>query len=206
MSASTTEDVLTQQGVVAIVRTSTTEGASRATGALLQAGVRAIEVSFTTPGATTVIAEARATAGPAVVVGAGTVRTPADAAAAYAAGAQFLVSPVLDVEVVGYAVEHDLAVLPGVLTPTEIEGALRAGARMVKIFPAHLWSPAAMAAVAEAMPDVRFVPTGGIDARNAPAWIAAGAAAVGVGGSLVRAADPAAALRELVDAIAAARG
>jgi len=203
MTADQTLAAITEQGVVGIVRAGTAEAGRTAARTFLEAGLGAVEVSLTTPGALETIESL--TAGGAAV-GAGTVRTLADARDVRAAGATFLVSPLLDVEVVRYALENDLVALPGCLTPTEMATAQRAGAQLVKIFPAHLWSPAALAGMLEAMPDLRCVPTGGVSAESAPAWVRAGAAAVGVGGSLTRAADPAAAVAALLAAIREARG
>lgn len=203
MTAPSTLARIADQGIIGIVRTGAADLARTAARTLLDAGLGSVEISLTTPGALDVIAELR-DEGPGV--GAGTVRTLADARDAVAAGARFLVSPQLDVDVVRHAVDHDLAVVPGCLTPTEMQTARAAGAHAVKIFPAHLWSPAALRGLLEAMPDLACVPTGGIGATSAPEWIAAGALAVGVGGSLTRAADPPLAVAELLAAMRRARG
>lgn len=200
MSAVETFAAIAEQGVIGILRTRSRAEASEASATLLTAGLAAVEVSLTTPGALQVIAEHAGR------VGAGTVRTVADARDAHAAGAAFLVSPNLDLEVVRYAVDHDLAVVPGCLTPTEMTTAQRAGASAVKIFPAHLWSPAALRGMLEAMPDLRCVPTGGVSPGSAPEWIAAGAVAVGVGGALTRADDASTAVADLLAAVRDARG
>lgn len=191
------------QGVIGIVRARSAAEATRAATGLIDAGLAAVEVSLTTPGALDVIA---ALHDGGTEVGAGTVRTLDDAHDARAAGAGFLVSPNLDLEVVRFAVEHDLAVVPGTLTPTEMTTAIAAGAHAVKIFPAHLWSPAALRGMLEAMPDLRCVPTGGVSPASAPEWIAAGALAVGVGGALTRSEDPRAAVADLLAAVQDARG
>lgn len=202
MTAAETVDRIVRQGVVGIVRTGEAAEAASAARALLDAGLAAVEVSLTTPGALEVVAELAAEGR---AVGAGTVRTPVDARAAVAAGASFLVSPELDLDVVRYAVERDLAVVPGCLTPTEMATAQRAGAHAVKIFPAHLWTPAALAGTLEAMPDLRCVPTGGVTPGSAPDWVRAGAVAVGVGGSLTRADDVHGTVARLLAAIRDAR-
>lgn len=201
-SAAVLADIETQ-GVVGIVRSGSADAAESAARTLLGAGLGAVEVSLTTPGALAVIERLH---GSGARVGAGTVRTLAQARDAVAAGAAFLVSPLLDLDVVTFAVERDLAVLPGCLTPSEMATAQRAGAAAVKIFPAHLWSPAGLRGLLEAMPDLRCVPTGGVSPASAPDWIAAGALAVGVGGSLTRGPDPEAAVTELLEGIRAARG
>lgn len=200
MSADGTIAAIADQGVIGIVRTRSAREASEASATLLASGLAAVEVSLTTPGGLDVIAEHAGS------IGAGTVRTLADARDARAAGAAFLVSPNLDLEVVRYAVEHGVAVVPGCLTPTEMSTAQRAGAHAVKIFPAQLWSPAGLRGMLEAMPDLRCVPTGGISPEDAPVWISAGALAVGVGGALTRAEDPSAAVAGLLAAVRDARG
>lgn len=202
MTAGQTVAAIADQGVVGIVRAASADAGRAAARTFLDAGLAAVEVSLTTPGALETIAELT---GSGSAVGAGTVRTLAQARDAHAAGATFLVSPLLDLEVVRYAVESDLAVLPGCLTPSEMATAQRAGAQLVKIFPAHLWSPAALAGVLEAMPDLRCVPTGGVSVETAPQWVRAGAVAVGVGGSLTRADDPGTAVAGLLAAIQDAR-
>ena len=102
-------------------------------------------------------------------------------------GARFVVSPVLEVNVVQTAADLGLASMPGVATPTEALAAFRAHADLIKLFPARVWSPAAVADLLAAMPDLPLVPTGGIEAADAPARIHAGAVAVGLGGALQRA-------------------
>ncbi|WP_156253451.1 bifunctional 4-hydroxy-2-oxoglutarate aldolase/2-dehydro-3-deoxy-phosphogluconate aldolase [Pseudactinotalea terrae] len=202
MTADQTVAAIAEQGVVGIVRATTAEAGRTAARTFLDAGLAAVEVSLTTPGALETIAELTESG---CAVGAGTVRTLAQARDAHAAGATFLVSPLLDLQVVRYAVENDLAALPGCLTPSEMTTAQRAGAQLVKIFPAHLWSPAALAGMLEAMPDLRCVPTGGVSAESGPEWVRAGAVAVGVGGSLTRAEDPRGAVADLLAAIQDAR-
>lgn len=197
------------RGVVGIVRATDPEDALARGRALVAAGLAVVEVSLTTPDAVSVIAalqETREARNGTAHVGAGTVRTREDLDRMLAAGAGFVVSPVLVDDVVAAAVEADVAAFPGCATPTEILRAVDLGAAAAKVFPAQLWGPAALAAVLEAMPDVRTIPTGGVDAANAGAWIAAGATAVGVGGSLTRASDPQAAVARLYATIRAARG
>jgi 2-dehydro-3-deoxyphosphogluconate aldolase/(4S)-4-hydroxy-2-oxoglutarate aldolase len=123
---------------------------------------------------------------PSALVGAGTVMTAADAASAVDAGARFLLSPVLRSEVVEAAHAADVAAVPGAFTPTEIDACMRAGADLVKLFPADRLAPADLRVLLAALPDARLMPTGGISAANAAEWLAAGAVAVGVGGALTR--------------------
>jgi 2-dehydro-3-deoxyphosphogluconate aldolase/(4S)-4-hydroxy-2-oxoglutarate aldolase len=123
-------------------------------------------------------------------VGAGTVLDAAAAFAAITAGAQFLVSPVVAEDVLRTGHRYGLAVLPGAATATEMNLALELGADMVKLFPSGALGLEFMRSVATAMPQVPFVPTGGVTTENAPLWLEAGAVAVGIGGNLTRG-DPA---------------
>lgn len=196
---------LRQHGVVAIVRTKTPETALANARVLLESGLRVLEVALTTPGALGVVEQLRAEAADDVLIGAGTVTDYGLAGDAIAAGAQFLVSPNVRTDVIALAGRSGVATIPGCLTPSEMIDALSAGATAVKIFPAHLWTTAALKGMLEALPDVPTVPTGGISPETAPDWIAAGALAVGIGASLTKAADPALQARTLQEAIAAVR-
>lgn len=168
--------------VIAVLRG---EDARASAIALRAAGVHVLEVTFTTPDALALIEEL---ARDDVCVGAGSVRTSQQAREAVDAGAGFLVSPVVDMEVVAVAKALRVPMVPGALSPSEIEAAWQAGAAAVKLFPAHVLGPGYLASVLAPMPDVLVIPTGGIDDRTARAWFEAGAAAVGAGGWLT--ADP----------------
>lgn len=120
------------------------------------------------------------------LVGAGTVLEDADLLAAAASWADFAVAPVLDLDLLEGALRRELPFVPGALTPTEIRVAWRAGATFVKLFPASAVGPALVRELRGPLPDVELIPTGGIDTSNASAFLAAGAAAVGVGGALAR--------------------
>jgi 2-dehydro-3-deoxyphosphogluconate aldolase/(4S)-4-hydroxy-2-oxoglutarate aldolase len=151
----------------------------------MQAGFPIVEITLTTAGALAAIRTARGVAG--ALVGAGTVRTATQARDAVTAGAQFLVSPSCDPEVAEIGVAAGIPYLPGALTPTEIEHALRAGAHAVKIFPARVVGPQYLRDLGQPIPGLRAVASGGIDADNAMSYLAAGAWAVCPGGSVVRA-------------------
>lgn len=172
-------------GVVAILRGDPGSGLLAAVDALAAGGVRAIEVSLTSPGATALIARAAAHAPPGMVVGAGTVLTVPQVREVHASGATFLVSPVVDAEVIGAALDLGLAPIPGAFTPTEVRAALRAGAPAVKLFPADVLGPRFVKGLLAPMPGVRLVPTGGVSLELARAFAAAGAWAVGVGSPLL---------------------
>jgi 2-dehydro-3-deoxyphosphogluconate aldolase/(4S)-4-hydroxy-2-oxoglutarate aldolase len=158
---------------------------------LADAGVRAFEITFDDPEAADDLIACRERLrdgdGPTRVIGAGTLTTAARLEAALACGADFGVSPVLDLELVSAAGRSGLSFVPGVYTPTEALSAWRGGATFVKLFPASSLGPAHVRELRGPMPDIETIPTGGIDASNARAFLDAGAVAVGVGSAIVRA-------------------
>ena len=170
--------------VVPVVRTTKAELAARAVEWLRGAGITIFEITMTVPDAPGLIR--RLSADPALLVGAGTVPDRAAAEACLDAGARFLVAPWVDEAVAEAARARGAAALLGAMTPTEVRAALSAGADVVKIFPASsAGGPAHIKALRSVFPGVAFCPTGGVDARNAPDYLAAGAAFVGIGGKLV---------------------
>jgi 2-dehydro-3-deoxyphosphogluconate aldolase/(4S)-4-hydroxy-2-oxoglutarate aldolase len=179
-------DAIAEQRTLVIVRLETRDEAVAACKILAGAGLRALEVSLAQAGATAVIAEAADELAGMAFVGAGTIRTVRDAAAAVAAGAQFLVGPGLDEAVAAWAGERDLLYVPGALTPTEVEAASR-WSPLVKLFPAGRFGPGYLRDLRAPFPDVRLVPTGGVDLDNARPFLDAGATAVALGSSLVNA-------------------
>ncbi len=139
--------------------------------ALVEAGLRAVEITLRTPSALEAIRRS-ALEVPNAVVGAGSVTSAALAAQAIGAGARFVVSPGLDAGVIDTAVSNSVPVLPGVATATELLGAVHAGLDAVKLFPAALiGGPGLIRAFAAVWPEVRFMPTGGINAASAPAYL-----------------------------------
>jgi Entner-Doudoroff aldolase len=151
-------------------------------GAAIRGGMRVVEFTMNTPGALDLVAEHAAMEG--LTVGAGTVLSPDDATAAVAAGARFLVSPVLDDVVVRRAAELGTLLIPGCQTPTEMWRAHGLGCPVQKLFPAPAGGPAHVRALLGPMPFLRLLPTQGVDASNVRAYLDAGAAAVGLGGAL----------------------
>lgn len=170
--------------VMAILRAGSAQRFAEITDVLVDAGVRAVEFTFTTPGVLEAISTYAARKPVDVVLGAGTVTSTDDARRAVDAGATYLVAPTVDLEVIDWAVKHDVPILPGALTPTEIHTAWRAGAYAVKLFPASIGGPSYLAAIRGPLPDVPLVPTGGIDVANARAYLDAGAKALGIGSPL----------------------
>ncbi len=180
---------LRRERAIAIVRADA--GVEDVVRAVWAGGIGLVEVSLTSRDALGAIERLAAEATPERQIGAGTVLDAAQAASATAAGASFLVSPALDVDLVGWAAREDVAHLPGVLTPTELARAVAAGAGPLKLFPATLGGPSYVRALLGPFPDAALVPTGGIDAANAGDYLASGAVAVAVGSSLTGLGDPA---------------
>jgi 2-dehydro-3-deoxyphosphogluconate aldolase / (4S)-4-hydroxy-2-oxoglutarate aldolase len=174
-----------QAGVIGIFRVDSAEGCIPAMDALVRGGLRVFEVTMTTPGALDVISDARAKYGDDALVGAGTVLDRADAEKAVAAGAQFVVSPSLDREVLGFCSAEGVVSCPGTFTATEIVQAWKWGADLIKVFPVSQVGPGYIKAIRAPLPQVRLVPTGGVDAGNLGEYLAAGAFAVGIGGGLI---------------------
>jgi 2-dehydro-3-deoxyphosphogluconate aldolase/(4S)-4-hydroxy-2-oxoglutarate aldolase len=171
-------ETLRRSRAVAVLRTPHAAAAAPALRAAMRGGFHVLEVTLNTPAALERIAELAAT--PEVVVGAGTVLSPAEAHAAAGAGARFLVSPVFDPEVLEAAQRLGVPLLPGVATPGEALRAHRAGAEVLKLFPPPAGGPAWVRAVLAPLPFLRLVPTSGVDAGNAREWLDAGCFAVGV--------------------------
>jgi len=171
-------------GLIAVIRADRAEDAVRVAGALLEGGIPAVELTFSTPGAAEALAEVRRTYGEEVLIGAGTIREPAQVEAAVRAGAAFLVTAHLRHDILAALLATGLPVAPGVFTPSEVAQALDAGARAVKLFPASTGGPRHLRALQGPFPGLRAIPTGGIGIDDLPAWFGAGALAVGIGGEL----------------------
>jgi len=172
-------------GIVAVVRAESGATLTRVVEALLEGGVTAAEITFTVPDAVEVIREVKRTVGERVVLGAGTVLDPETARAALLAGAAYIVSPSTNPEVIRLCRRYDAPVMPGAFTPTEVVTAWEHGADVVKIFPAELGGPAHLKALRNPLPQIRLMPTGGVNLETAEAFLKAGACCLGVGGALV---------------------
>jgi len=175
---------LARDRLLVIIRGADPEAAVAASLALLSSGIRFLEVSLVTADALAVIAEVARLAPDGAVIGAGTVLTRDDVARAAGAGARFMVTPALT-ESVPESVAGGIPVLAGVLTPTEALTAIGLGADAVKLFPATLGGPSYLRALREPLPDLPFIPVGGVDVALAGEYLASGAVAVGVGSALV---------------------
>jgi len=175
---------LRRHGIVAILRGVAGATLAARVQALHAAGIRLIELALSEPVALPLVAQLARVAPPDMLVGAGTVTSRALAEAAHAAGARFLVTPHVAPDVVAYADTHDLGVLCGALTPSEIAAVHAAGGRFVKLFPASALGPAYLRALRGPYPTLEVVAVGGVGSANLAAYLEAGAVGAGVGGAL----------------------
>jgi 2-dehydro-3-deoxyphosphogluconate aldolase/(4S)-4-hydroxy-2-oxoglutarate aldolase len=177
-------DRIIECGVVAVLRADKPGELLDVSKALREGGVVAIEVTMTVPGALKVIEEASAKMED-TIVGVGSVLDPETARAAILAGAEYVVGPALNLGVIEMAKRYGKPVMPGAFTPTEILAAWQAGADVVKVFPASVGGPSYFKDVKGPLPQVRLMPTGGVDIKTTPEFIKAGASAVGAGSAMV---------------------
>jgi len=173
------------EGALAVIRTDSTERALAATQAVIAGGFRAIEITYSFPGATEAIAKLAETNENDLLLGAGTILKPQQVHEAVGAGAQFLVSPCVLPDVIDAAREHQVAIIPGAFTPTEIYNAHSLGADIVKIFPTVRFGPEYLKAVRGPLPQIPIMPTSGVDCSNVADWFAAGAVALGAVSSVL---------------------
>lgn len=200
-------------GVVAVLRADSPDALVHVAQAIGRGGIGAVEITMTTPGALDVIGECADRLGDELLLGAGSVLDPETARAAILAGAEYIVTPTLNPEVITLCRRYDKIVIPGALTPTEILTAWESGADIVKVFPATVVGPRYFKDVKAPLPQVDLMPTGGVDLDNAGDFIRAGACAVAVGSNLVDRAAVAAGewhvltdtARKYVDAVRTAR-
>jgi 2-dehydro-3-deoxyphosphogluconate aldolase/(4S)-4-hydroxy-2-oxoglutarate aldolase len=178
--------LIEESGIIAIVRFDRSEQLIQVAQAIRAGGVGIIEFTMTTPNALGIIEESRQEFGDEVLLGAGTVLDAQTARAAILAGAEFVVSPTLDPQVIEMCRRYSKVVIPGAFTPTEILTAWQWGADFVKVFPASLGGPSYLKAIREPLPQVKLIPVGGVSLVNAADFIKAGAVAVAVGGNLVK--------------------
>jgi 2-dehydro-3-deoxyphosphogluconate aldolase/(4S)-4-hydroxy-2-oxoglutarate aldolase len=174
------------EGLIPVIRVSSSQEAVDVADAIKEGGVTLIEITMSVPGAIDTIKELTRKYKDEIIMGAGTILDPETARAALLAGAQFIVTPTLNLDVIQLAHRYSAVVVPGAMTPTEILTAWNAGADMVKVFPAaQVGGPEYLKAIRGPLPQILLVPTGGVNLQNAGAFIKAGAAALGVGGELV---------------------
>jgi 2-dehydro-3-deoxyphosphogluconate aldolase/(4S)-4-hydroxy-2-oxoglutarate aldolase len=185
MSRKDTIQKISELGVVAVIRLQDAAKLSRVVEAIRLGGVKAIEITMTVPNAVAMIRSLAASIPSDVLLGAGTVTDPGTAEEVINAGAQFVVSPILNLDMIKTCNASDIAMMPGCYTPTEIFSAWNAGADVIKIFPATSLGPKFLKDIAGPFPHIKMMPTGGVTIDNVGEWIAAGAIAVGIGGDLL---------------------
>lgn len=172
-------------GVVAVIRVNNASELVNISIALNKGGIKALEITMTSPGALEAIKEASDKLGDQAIIGVGSVLDPETARMAILAGAKFVVGPILNEEIIKLCRSYSIPCIPGAFTPTEIYRAWRAGADVVKVFPATKLGPAFFKDVLGPLPQVKLTPTGGVNLDTAAAFIKAGAVFVGVGSALV---------------------
>jgi 2-dehydro-3-deoxyphosphogluconate aldolase/(4S)-4-hydroxy-2-oxoglutarate aldolase len=179
---------MTEIGIVPVVRTTSAESAIKAIEAIYRGGVRSAEITMTVPGAVKALEKIADQFGDKIMLGAGTVLDPETARICMLAGAQFFVTPSLNLQTIEMAKRYSKVICPGALTPTEVVTAWQAGADVVKVFPADaVGGPKYIKALKGPFPQIKTIPTGGVNLETAGEFLKAGASAVAVGGELVNA-------------------
>jgi 2-dehydro-3-deoxyphosphogluconate aldolase/(4S)-4-hydroxy-2-oxoglutarate aldolase len=177
---------ITEIGIVPVVRTSSAESAIKAIEAIYRGGVRSAEITMTVPGAIKALEKIADQFGDKIMLGAGTVLDPETARACMLAGAQFFVTPSLNLATIEIAKRYSKVICAGALTPTEVLAAWQAGSDVVKIFPANsVGGPKYIKSLKGPFPQIEMIPTGGVNLETAGEFLKAGACAVAVGGELV---------------------
>ena len=185
-------------GIVAVVRSTESAPLVDVCRALVDGGIDVAEITFTVPDALDVLKATRKALGDRILLGAGTVLDAETARAAFLAGAEYLVSPTLDLDVIRMARRYGKLVMPGCFTPTEALQAWQAGADIIKVFPAELLGPSFFKAMRGPLPQIRLMPTGGVDLKTAHSFLEAGACCLGLGSQLI---DPKAVAARQFDTI-----
>jgi 2-dehydro-3-deoxyphosphogluconate aldolase / (4S)-4-hydroxy-2-oxoglutarate aldolase len=178
-------DRLTSTKVIAVLRASHVSALTPVCDVLVEEGVLSLELTLTTPGLLAALPELVDRYADSADVGVGTILTESEAQRALDSGTQYLVTPTMNLPVVRLAVQHQVAVFPGGLTPTELAAGWDAGATAVKIFPAQTVGAGYLKHLRGPFPDLQAVPSGGVDLDASRQWLAAGAVAVSIGGPLL---------------------
>lgn len=188
MSKETILSAMLEIGIVPVVRTPSAETALKAIEAIYNGGIRAAEITMTVPNAVKALEMLADKFGDKIILGAGTVLDPETARICMLAGAQFFVTPALNLKTIEMAAKYSKPICPGALTPTEVLAAWQAGADIVKIFPCdNVGGPKYIKALKGPFPQIEMIPTGGVNLNTAGDFLKAGACAVAVGGELVNA-------------------
>lgn len=176
---------LISSGIIAVIRLSEDKKIDYIISALSEGGVKALEITMTTPNAIDIIKNISKKNKGDFLIGVGSVLDPETANTAIHSGAQFIVSPILNVDIIKMGHRYDKVVIPGAFTPTEIINAWESGGDIVKIFPATVLGPKYFKDIHGPMPQVKLSPTGGVNINNAADFIKAGAVCLGVGSALI---------------------
>jgi 2-dehydro-3-deoxyphosphogluconate aldolase/(4S)-4-hydroxy-2-oxoglutarate aldolase len=176
---------LCDSGVVAVIRARSVDELTWVCRALVEGGIKGIEITMTSPGATEAIYQVSNLLKNEAIIGAGSVLDPETARIAMLAGADFIVGPAVNLEMIEICKRYSKIVIPGAFSPTEIITAWQAGADVVKVFPATKLGPSFIKDIKGPLPQVRLMPTGGVDISNLGEFLKAGASFVGVGTALV---------------------
>src|SRR5260221_10838159 len=171
-------------GIVAVVRSPDSQQLVEVCRALADGGVTVVEITMSVPNALEVLQRVRQSLGDRILLGAGTILDPETARAVLLAGAEYIVAPTVNLDVIQLCQRYNKLVMPGAFTPTEILAAWEAGADIVKVFPAEVVGPAFFKAVRGPLPQIRLMSTGGVDLTTAAAFLKAGACCLGVGSQL----------------------
>lgn len=185
MSTNPILESILSSGVVAVIRMKDRNKLLKVVEAISAGGVKCIEITMTVPGAVDMIRELSDKVPKDVILGAGTVTDVQTANDVINAGAKFVVGPVLNADIIALCRKRGVVVMPGCFTPTEIHAAWKAGADIVKVFPATSLGPRYFKDIAGPFPEIRLMPTGGVTIDNVGEWIQAGAVAVGIGSDLL---------------------
>lgn len=178
---------ITDSGVVAVIRAESREQAIKIVDAVKKGGIKIIELTMTVPNAVEIIKElCDANSERELIIGAGTVLDSETAGACIRAGADFIVSPCLNPELIRLCNRYRIAVMPGVVSVRDAVEAMECGVEIIKVFPASLFGPAIISALRGPLPQANFMPTGGVTLDNLRDWVKAGAVAVGIGGELTK--------------------
>ena len=171
--------------VIAVIRSTTSDDLSPFIDVIVESGINSIEITLTTPNALSVIKQLRRNYKSSILLGAGTVTDLDSAKKSLDAGAEFIVSPIYNFEVINYLKKNRFPIISGAFSPTEIYNSYHAGVDMIKIFPANLLGLENFKSIQGIMPNLLLMPTGGLTSKNARNWLDAGADVLGIGSSLI---------------------
>ena len=171
--------------VIAVIRSTTSDDLSPFIDVIVESGINSIEITLTTPNALSIIKQLRRNYKSSILLGAGTVTDLDSAKKSLDAGAEFIVSPIYNFEVINYLKKNRFPIISGAFSPTEIYNSYHAGVDMIKIFPANLLGLENFKSIQGIMPNLLLMPTGGLTSKNARNWLDAGADVLGIGSSLI---------------------